>query len=117
VDATDNLDDTDIEVTAILWMNSNMGYFDYTDLGDTAYLGKKITFTVTYSYCSANFPVVSPVYEYYGYWELGSSRHFTFPTENDAACATTTFVLKGNNGNLVNGNGSDILLYTTNDPI
>ena len=96
MDATDNLDDTDIEVTARLWMTSNMGYFDFTDLGYTAYLGKKITFTVTYEYCDANFPAVSPVYEYYGYLELGTSRHFVLSTKNDAACARTTFVLKNN---------------------
>ena len=92
-----------------------MGYFDFTDLGNEGYLGKKITFTVTYSYCSASFPAVSPVYEYYGYLELGSSRHFEFTTQNTAACATTTFVLK--NKNLVTmSSNSNISIYTTYDP-
>ena len=115
VDATNNRDGTDIEVIARLKMDQNMGYFDFTDLGDEAYLGKKITFTVTYTYCSANFPVISPVYEYYGYIELGSSRHFAFPTKNDAACATTVFVILNNDGVTLSSN-SEVSTYTTYDP-
>ena len=93
-----------------------MGYFDFTDLGDEPYLGKKITFTVTYSYCSAILPTVSPVKEYYGYFALGTAIEFSFPSENTAACATTTFVMRGNDGTTVNFDSSEVSRYTTHDP-
>ena len=52
-------------------MDNNQGYYDSATpnpSGDYAY-GKTITFTITYEFCSANYPAVGSgdVKEYYGY--------------------------------------------------
>ena len=100
-------------------MDNNQGYYDSATpnpSGDYAY-GKTITFTITYEFCSANYPAVGSgdVKEYYGYIMLGQSRHFVFQTANDATCGpSTTLQLRDWPDNiLVDNVYSDMTVYDT----